>query len=189
MFVKYIEDFLSRSECDNIIELGKSIGLDKMTSAKFVNGIYIERKLDENHNKRMGCYFGKDELGLSEIKSISNKVISKLNNLKCFNGIQYVDIPKYSFNQYSKDDFLDWHSDSHEIMYGASLTVIFQLNDDYIGGDVMYMIDDIEYRVPKKQGSILIFDSNILHCVEKLNSGIRYSLNVWPSSLKKVSLI
>jgi len=189
MFVKYIENFLTPEECNFIIDLGKSLGLNKMTSSKFVNGVYTESGLNENTNKRMGCYFVDNTLELSEIKSISDKTITILNELKPFNGIKYNGIPKYSFNEYSKDDFLDWHSDSHEIMYGASSTIIFQLNDDYDGGDVIYMIDGIEYNVPKKQGSIFIFDSNILHCVDKLNSGIRYSLNVWPSKEIKKSVI
>jgi len=34
--------------------------------------------------------------------------------------------------------------------------------------------------LPKKQGSIFIFDSNIFHGVKKLNDGQRYSLNCWP---------
>lgn len=189
MFVKYIEDFLTHSECDYIIELGKSIGLDKMTSAKFVNGIYTETTLNETTNKRKGCYFVNDTLHLTHIKSISERIINKLNELKPFNGIEYIDVAKYSFNEYSSGDFLDWHSDSHEIMYGASTTIIFQLNDDYENGDVIYMIDGIEYNLPKKKGSIFIFDSNILHCVDKLNSGVRYSLNVWPSKKIKKSVI
>lgn len=189
MFVKYIEHFLTIDECEFLIKLGTSIGLNKMISSKFVNGVYVESALNENTNKRMGCYFVDDVLELSEIKTLSNKIVSKLNDFNPFNGIQYVNVPKYSFNQYSEGDFLDWHSDSHEIMYGASSTIIFQLNDDYDGGDVLYMIDGIEYKVPKKQGSIFIFDSNIPHCVDRLNNGIRYSLNVWPSKEIKKSVI
>lgn len=189
MFVKYIEDFLTIDECSFLIELGKSIGLEKMTSSKFVNGVYTESGLNENTNKRKGCYFVDDTLQLPKVKSISDKIISKLNELKPFNGVNYIGVPKYSFNEYSEGDFLDWHSDTHEIMYGASSTIIFQLNDDYDGGDVLYMIDGIEYKVPKKQGSILVFDSNIPHCVDRLNNGIRYSLNVWPSKEIKKSVI
>jgi predicted 2-oxoglutarate/Fe(II)-dependent dioxygenase YbiX len=63
------------------------------------------------------------------------------------------------------------------------------LNDDYDGGEIMYVVEGFEYSVPKKQGSIFIFDSNILHSVNKVNSGFRYSLNVWPSKIDKKSII
>ena len=189
MFYKFIDNFLTIDECNFIIDLGNSIGLKKMTSSKFVNGVYTETALNEYTNKRMGCYFVNDILRLSKVKAITNKTITKLNELKPFNGIEYIGVPKYSFNRYSNGDFLDWHSDSHEIMYGASSTVIFQLNENYEGGDIVYIIDGVEHRIPKKQGSIFIFDSNILHCVNKITNGIRYSLNVWPSGEIKKSFI
>jgi predicted 2-oxoglutarate/Fe(II)-dependent dioxygenase YbiX len=189
MFHKLIEDYLTPDECNFIINMGKSIGLHKMTSAKFVNGIYAETSLNEDTNKRKGCYFVENDLNKPQIKIISERIVKTLNDLKIFNGLVYHTIPKYSFNEYTEDDFLDWHSDSHEILYGASTTVIFQLNDEYEDGEIKYLIEGIEYSVPKKCGSIFIFDSNIPHSVDKIKSGIRYSLNVWPSSKKKTNLL
>lgn len=189
MYNKLIEDYLTSDECDFLINLGKDIGLHKMTSAKFVNGVYTETALNEQTNKRKGCYFVDDTLTLPEVQKITNKVLKTLNDLKIFNGIHYNDVPKYSFNEYREGDFLTWHADSHETLYGASATVIFQLNDGYTGGDIMYMVDGFEYAVPKKRGSIFIFDSNILHSVNKIESGVRYSLNVWPSKIDKKSII
>lgn len=189
MFNKLIEDYLTVDECNSIINLGKETGLHKMTSAKFINGLYTETALNEETNRRKGCYFVDETLNLPEIQTISNKIIKTLNDLKIFNGVHYINVPKYSFNEYSEGDFLTWHSDSHEILYGASITVIFQLNNDYVGGDIMYMVDGFEYTVPKKAGSIFIFDSNILHSVNKIESGIRYSLNVWPGKNAKKSII
>ena len=189
MYTNFIEDFLSLEECNTIIELGKASGLEKMTSAKFVNGVYKEVILNEDTNKRKGCYFTDDILKNKLISSISEKTIQLLNTLKVLNGVEYTGVPKYSFNEYSAGDFLTWHSDSHEIMYGATLTVIFQLNSEYTDGDIMYTVEGLEYSVPKKTGSIFIFDSNILHSVKETKEGIRYSLNVWPSSKIKRSVI
>jgi len=189
MYTNFIEDFLTAEECNRIIELGKVVGLEKMTSAKFVNGIYKETILNEKTNKRKGCYFVGTTLEDNLVKSISNKTINLLNKLKVLNGIEYTGVPKYSFNEYNAGDFLHWHSDSHEIMYGASITVIYQLNDEYGGGGIKYKVEGLEYSVPKKIGSLFIFDSNITHSVETIESGKRYSLNVWPSSIKKVNLL
>lgn len=189
MFTLFIEDFLTKDECDYIIKLGISSGLEKMTSSKFVNGVYTEVSINETTNKRMGCYLTNDKLNDPVIQTISDKTISTLNELKIFKGITYSAIPKYSFNQYSENDFLDWHADLHEIMYGATTTVIFQLNDSYSDGEIKYSINDVEYNVPKKTGSVFIFDSNISHSVATLTDGVRYSLNVWPASNIKKSII
>jgi hypothetical protein len=72
---------------------------------------------------------------------------------------------------------------------GQQADHVYYLNDDYDGGDIKYEIDEVEYTVPKKQGSVFIFDSNINHCVNELKTNKRYSMNVWPSKKIKMGLI
>lgn len=189
MFVKYVEDFLSISECQFLIDLGESISLMDMKSSKFINGKLVDSNIEYVGNKRMGNYFTGDILLKPEIRLISDKVLFLSNKLLPYKGLTYNAIPKYSFNRYSVGDFLDWHEDRHEIINGASITCIIQLNDEYDGGYVRYIIEGIEYTVPKVKGSVFIFDSNITHSVDIVQSGNRYSINVWPSSTKKTSLI
>jgi predicted 2-oxoglutarate/Fe(II)-dependent dioxygenase YbiX len=189
MFIKYIENFLTEAECKSIINLGNSTELIQMKSSRFVNGKLIAENLEYEGNKRMGCYFTNELLNLPILKDLSNKLITLSNELNPYNGVTYNKILKYSFNQYGIGDFLDWHSDKHEVLNGATITYIIQLNDDYKEGNIKYSINDIEYSIEKKQGSIFIFDSNILHSVDKILDGVRYSLNVWPSKTIKKSLI
>ena len=189
MFYKFIQNFLSREECDFIISYGEDNGMQQMKSSKILNGVVMEEDIEYGGNKRMGGYFIGDALSGSCIKNISDKILSISNELTPFNGVTYTSIPKYSFNRYSDGDFLDWHEDKHEIINGATITLIIQLNDNYEGGLVKYNINKIEYSIPKEMGSVFIFDSNITHSVDTIESGLRYSLNVWPSSIKKVSLI
>jgi predicted 2-oxoglutarate/Fe(II)-dependent dioxygenase YbiX len=189
MFFKFVENFLTKEECNQIIELGESMSLVQMTSSKIVNGKVIESNLEYSGNQRKGCYFVDDTLSLPLIETINKKIVTLSNDLKPFNSIQYTTIPKYSFNRYDSGDFLEWHEDRHEIINGATITYIIQLNDDYQNGLVKYIIEGIEYDVPKLEGSVFIFDSNIMHSVESVTTGHRYSLNVWPSSKKKISLI
>lgn len=190
MFTKFIKGFLTKEECDYIIRYGESIGLQKMLSSKIVNGKVYDYELEYAGNKRMGCYFIGKDLTDSFIDRLSNRIISLSNELNPFKSIEYTNIPKYSFNRYSSNDFLDWHEDKHEIINGATITYIIQLNDDYNGGYVRYLSEDgIETKVPKEIGSVLIFDSNISHSVDVVDSGVRYSLNVWPGCVKTVSLI
>jgi predicted 2-oxoglutarate/Fe(II)-dependent dioxygenase YbiX len=189
MFIKYIENFLTEEECKSIIELGNSTKLIEMKSSLFVNGKLMEENHEWKVNKRTGCCFSNELLNLPILKNLTDKIINLSNELNPLNGITYNGVSKYSFNRYGVDDFLDWHSDSHEILAGATITYIIQLNDNYQNGDVKYMINDVEYVVRKKMGSVFIFDSNIRHSVDKVFSGERYSVNVWPSKLIKKSLI
>ena len=182
MFTKYIENFLTNDECDHIISLGESVGLNPMKSTLIEKGKIITAGLPYKGNKRMGGFFQNEMLEIPVIKNLSNKIINLSNELNLFKGIIYNEIPKYSFNRYEAGDFLDWHSDGHEIFYGATLTYIIQLNDNYQDGYVKYIIDGSEYTINKKKGSIFIFDSNVEHSVSKITKGKRYSLNVWPSS-------
>lgn len=189
MFIKFIEDFLNENECDSIISIGESIDLMEMKSSLIINGKVIVQNKKYEGNIRTGGYFVNELLKNTTLENLSNKIINLSNELNPFNGITYNKIDKYSFNRYVEGDFLDWHPDKHEILNGATITFIIQLNDDYENGDVKYKIDDKEYKIKKKRGSVFIFDSNISHCVDKITNGVRYSLNVWPSKKIKKSLI
>jgi predicted 2-oxoglutarate/Fe(II)-dependent dioxygenase YbiX len=190
MFNIFIENFLSDELCDSLIQLGLHTELQVMTSAKIVNGKVIgDSKVNLYDNKRRGSYFDGDILNDKLFLELTDKLINTINQLKPFNGIEYTDISKYTFNEYGSGDFLNWHKDSHEVIYGATSTIIIQLNDNYSGGDVLYKIDNETFTIPKKKGSIFVFDSNIEHSVSKLESGIRYSMNAWPESKIKKMLL
>jgi len=132
MFTKLIENFLTEEECDLLINLGIESNLQKMTSVKVVNGNVIEDAvLNQYTNKRMGCYFSGDELNTEPFNTINKKIIDTINSIKIYNNITYTSIPKYTFNKYDVGDFLTIHQDTHETKYGATITVVLQLNDNY----------------------------------------------------------
>jgi len=189
MFIKYIENFLTKEESEQIILLGESVGLIQMKSSRIINGKLIEENISYKGNKRMGCYFYDDLLENELLKNITNKIIELSNNLNPFKGLYYTKVPKYSFNRYGEGDFLEWHSDNHEILNGATITFIIQLNDEYEGGYVKYITNKTNHIIPKKTGSVLIFDSNIVHSVDEVIKGTRYSLNVWPNKIIKQSML
>ena len=128
MFIKYIENFLTKEECEQIILLGESVGLIQMKSSLIVNGKLIEENTIYSGNKRMGCYFYDDLLENKLLKNITNNIIELSNNLNPFKGLYYTKVPSYSFNRYGEGDFLEWHSDKHEILDGATITFIIQLS-------------------------------------------------------------
>jgi len=190
MFTLLIEDVLSKEECNLLIKRGLQTDLQVMHSTKIVDGKIVEEDMIAlKFNKRKGSYYFGEEMNEPILSNLSNKLVSLINSKKIFNGIEYTSIPKYTFNEYGVGDFLNWHKDSHEVIYGATSTIIIQLNDDYEGGEVMYRIHDIDYTVDKKAGSVFIFNSNIEHNVNPVNSGIRYSMNAWPDSKIKKALL
>lgn len=189
MFTKYIENFLSDDECDFIVSLGETIDLKRITSTYIVGGKITIADTIYAGNKRVGGHFNGEILEIPAIKNLSDKIIKLSNRLTPFKGVVYNSVSSYTFNRYEVGDFLNWHSDGHEILNGATLTYIIQLNDNYEDGHVKYIINNVEHNVIKKKGSVFVFDSNIRHSVEKITSGTRYSINVWPTKIIKKSLI
>ena len=57
------------------------------------------------------------------------------------------------------------------------------LNDDYEGGEfctkTLVEGEVVEHTISAKAGDMLIFPSNITHCVKPITKGIRYSLVMW----------
>jgi len=181
MYNKFIPNFLTEEECDKIIELGKQTDLKRLKSVTYKNGKSHDTVNEDGLHRRSGSYFGKDDIkNIYELKSLTDIVINKLNELDIYSNGKFKTIEKYTFNEYGYGDYLNEHSDLHEIELGATLTIIYQLNDSYEGGEVCFKHDEIGLVVPKEKGSIFIFDSNLPHWVNEVKKGTRYSMNSWP---------
>jgi len=188
MFYLFIENFLSKEECENIIKITSSKELKRLTSVKLSDSGFKPNQYEDDLHRRSGAMYNYIEIQkIPELKIVSDKSINYLNQSPPYKNTKYTGIPKFTFNRYQDGDYLNYHPDKHEIEFGATITIIYQLNDNYVGGEVTYMIDKKEYIVPKKQGSIFIFDSEMLHSVKKVEGGIRYSMNSWPSTLMDYS--
>ena len=183
MFTKIVENFITDDECEMIINYGISQNLDYIQTYSPTSG---ENFIDFKFNKRKGFMFDNTNLD-----NIAERSLNLINELKIYSNIKYNKVDSFLFNQYAESNFLNYHIDTAEIENGATITIVYQLNDDYEGGEFCYMIDDKEYFVPKKKGSIFIFESNILHRVMPVKNGVRYSLNNWPKyeKTKKLSLL
>jgi len=60
------------------------------------------------------------------------------------------------------------------------LTAIALLSDpsDYQGGDLTFYMPNESKQMPKTMGTVIVFPSWMWHGVDKINSGLRYSLNI-----------
>jgi PKHD-type hydroxylase len=61
------------------------------------------------------------------------------------------------------------------------LSFTIQLTDEneYEGGELIFYIDEEEKKAPKSKGTIIFFESDILHEVTPVTKGIRHSLVSW----------
>jgi hypothetical protein len=109
-------------------------------------------------------------------------------NLTNFRYVLYsYDDQKLQYTVYGNDQFYNWHVDSHpstdnkETVRKLSLSIQLSDESEYEGGELQ-LIDDVSrsiYTVPKKKGSLVVFDSRLRHRVKKVKSGQRKSLVAW----------
>lgn len=61
------------------------------------------------------------------------------------------------------------------------LSFSIQLTDEkeYEGGELILYVDDREVEAPKSKGTIVFFESNIIHEVRPVKKGIRHALVSW----------
>ena len=61
------------------------------------------------------------------------------------------------------------------------LSFTIQLTDEneYEGGELIFYIDEKEKKAPKSKGTIIFFESEIVHEVKPVTKGIRHSLVSW----------
>ena len=75
----------------------------------------------------------------------------------------------------------DWHIDiSGGHSYGRKISYSIQLSDEdeYEGGD-LEINDGNTFIAPKKQGTVVMFPSYMIHRVSPVTAGTRWSLVIW----------
>ena len=99
--------------------------------------------------------------------------------MKYFNPKRITD---FRVNRYGTGGFMSEHADnihhSHGQQYGyPSASLLFFLNDDYEGGDII--IANTTYKTEKN--SAIMFPSNFMfpHYVNMITKGERYSIITW----------
>ena len=114
-----------------------------------------------------------DELGRMAIEA----------NNKLFQLDLYGFTEKLQFTEYEgQGSHYDWHPDIGPNTTKRKLSIVVQLSDekDYEGGELL--INTGQLLIPsKKQGTVILFPSFLMHKVEPLRSGNRYSLVSWIS--------
>lgn len=69
-----------------------------------------------------------------------------------------------------------FHMHGNEI---RKLTSIAILNDDFEGGKFFIITNNMKHYPPQKKGTIIVFPSYLVHGVEPVTKGVRYSVVSW----------
>lgn len=90
--------------------------------------------------------------------------------------------------KYRKGDFIRKHSHNRDA--GVFITVVIQLNEhyDYKGGDFVYWINGVEYKLDTEIGSGIVIGPEVEHEVTMITEGERNSFVLF-LDYKDVSLI
>ena len=69
--------------------------------------------------------------------------------------------------------------DNRVVIRKLSFTIQLTDENEYEGGELIFHIDEKEKKAPKSKGTIVFFESDILHEVTPVTKGVRHSLVSW----------
>lgn len=118
------------------------------------------------------------------------KIIDKINevNIKNFD-LQLKFVEDLQFSEYTEEKrgFYSKHRDcglkksldNYVDIRKLSFTIQLTDENEYEGGELIFYLDDKEKKAPKSKGTIVFFESDILHEVTPVTKGVRHSLVSW----------
>jgi len=189
-----IHDCLTLEKRQEIIERYKD---------RTVLGTHQSTDKQSNDKRNSNVHFIQDSPNISKMLTYYMKIG---NHLTGYNyNLTASEMPQ--FTCYGKTQHYNYHvdSDSHigrefvfnlpkenNLAYTDNVDLIdtvrkmscsLILNDNYEGGEfctkTLVEGEVVEHTISAKAGDMLIFPSNITHCVKPITKGIRYSLVMW----------
>lgn len=174
MFIKTLKQFLTKEECNSIVEECSKLNLKIGVVGADFTGDELKSVRDS-------------EVGMVKIDWVKTKIESFLNKEIQFKGYELDEIEEFQFTKYTKGGHYDWHTDIGLNFKYRFCSIVIQLNDEYNGGELLYKnYDSTEIEFEKGIGNLFIFSSSVKHKVNPISEGIRYSLVSW-IRLKEIS--
>lgn len=166
-FIKTVTNFLTSVECNTIIGTFHNSNLKQAEIGSNLIGEDLKRIRDS-------------EILFTEIDWLRDKLELFLRNDIKIKGYELDTIESFQFTKYGLGGHYGWHTDSGKGFEQRFCSVVIQLNDDYTGGELLYKnIDDEIITFERGNGNMFIFNSNIEHKVNPINTGVRYSIVTW----------
>ncbi len=195
--VYWIPDFLSNDEIEKIIKYTKDLPTE---DAKIGGNIQEEKKpftLDYHiKNPNLGNV---PRIRIANLKWIElnqdtnwlyKKIINQIHKVNQENFdmiLKFVENLQFSEYTESQQGFHSKHNDCGDksrlenFVDIRKLTFSIQLTDEkkYEGGELILYVDGRQVTAPKSKGTIVFFESDIMHEVKPVKKGIRHALVSW----------
>lgn len=165
--IYFIEDFLTKDECDAFIRQSEKIGYESATIKSGYN--LTEIRPDVRNNQRV--IFEDVKLATSLFGKAKRSLPTKfgLYNLKGLNE-------RFRFYKYDIGEQFKMHQDSsfeRNKQECSFFTFLIYLNDNFEGGETVFQNG---LSVLPKQGSLLLFYHPIVHSGAPILKGTKYIL-------------
>jgi len=172
--INIFANFLTVEECGFILNKCK-------TELTLKRGEVYSTKLSARNSRKSSIAWATD------LDFLNKRLTDILKSIYTINGWEVSGFGDYQFTEYKVGEYYDWHTDSGENVYTNRFTsIVIQLNDGYVGGKLEIKNSKNELvEIEQNIGNLYIFNSNLIHRVTTVESGIRYSLVNW-ISLNKV---
>jgi len=165
----YWNNVFSPDECAKIIELGNS--------KNFNSGI-VRGEDQTVRDSEISWLFPPDAQWVFErLTDVANGLNDNFFKFDLFGFAEGLQFTKYTAPGGKYDLHLDKSID--QSIRKLSMTLQLSSPDDYEGGELILQTSSIPEILPKEQGKLIAFPSYLLHGVQPVTKGIRYSLVAW----------
>ena len=168
-FYSYWQGAFTKEECKKIIQIAKKKGMIKGTT----------RSKSDVRESKISWLYSSDEMEwvfrrVTDMVLDLNKRFFNFDIFGLNEGFQFTNY-KAPSNKYGK------HVDRSSDFIVRKLSISIQLTDpkEYEGGELYLYEDDKGVLMDKKQGTLIMFPSYVLHEVKPVTKGERNSLVTW----------
>jgi len=158
-------------ECKKIIDIGNKKGLVESRTKRGIDKEY--------RNSTVSWLYSSDNLDWV-FRRITDIIINLNKDYFKFNLFGFIE--GFQFTHYrAPDGNYKKHVDRGKDMYVRKLSLSVQLSDpnSYEGGNFVLYEGSEPIVLPKEQGKLIAFPSYVLHEVQPVTKGERYSLVAW----------
>jgi len=169
--------------CANIINYMDDVCIEK---AKIVNDLDSKNDIDLDsrnvYSHFLETNIKKEAIYMKYINQLCKEIINDYS--KKFKYINHnMSLFDCTLLKYEKDNFYETHTDDHPSFH-RSLSIIFNLNQNYRGGELSFtnpISESYDLKYNLNAGDIIVFPSNFLypHSILPIKEGVRYSIVVW----------
>jgi PKHD-type hydroxylase len=170
-YISY-EGVFTNIQCKKIVELGIA---ESLQSSTIGNGDVV----DTIRNSKNSWICNQEDTRW--IFDKISEVVKYANQSYMFDLTHFGE--RLQFTEYSQGQFYKWHVDNGAgLLSYRKLSVVVNLTNplSYSGGELQ-IFSAIKEKIPKTQGSVIIFPSYKEHRVTPLIEGVRHSLVSWIS--------